>query len=45
MAAVRLAQSLARAFETGRPDLALFEPPTTLDWAAIGQIDDSDESQ
>ncbi len=42
MAAVRLAQSLARAFETGRPDLALFEPPTALDWAAIGQIDDAE---
>lgn len=44
LAAVRLAQSLARAFENGRPDLALFEPPTALDWGAIGLIED-EESQ
>lgn len=37
IAAVRLAQSLGRAFETGRPDLILFDPPGTLDWAALGR--------
>jgi len=40
VAAARLAQSLARAFETGRPDLALFDPPTAIEWAAAGHIDD-----
>ncbi|GMM62365.1 type II CRISPR-associated endonuclease Cas1 [Novosphingobium pituita] len=35
LAAVRLAQSLARAFETGRPALRLFAPPTPLEWAAL----------
>jgi len=35
LAAVRLAQSLARAFETGRPTLRLFAPPTPLEWAAL----------
>lgn len=41
MAAVRLAQSLARAFETGRPELALFEPPTAMEWAAAGRLDNT----
>jgi len=44
MAAVRLAQSLARSFETGRPELVLFDPPTAIEWAAIGRTDDSDEA-
>lgn len=35
LAAVRLAQSLARAFETGRPSLALFDPPSPAGWAAL----------
>lgn len=39
MAAARLAQSLARAFETGRAELALFHPPTAIEWAAAGQIE------
>jgi len=39
MAAVRLAQSLARAFETGRPTLALFSPPTPIEWAALARLD------
>jgi len=34
VAAQRLARSLARAFETGRPDLVLFDPPTPVEWAA-----------
>lgn len=37
-AAQKLAQALARAFETGRPDLALFEPPTAIEWAAAGRV-------
>ncbi len=40
VAAVRLAQSLARSFETGRPDLNLFTPPTADQWAAAGRIED-----
>src|SRR3546814_7755901 len=32
IASARLAQSLARAFETGRPSLALFAPPTPIEW-------------
>ncbi len=34
VAAQRLARSLVRAFETGRADLALFEPPSPVEWAA-----------
>lgn len=37
MAVVRLAQSLGRAFETGRAELVLFDPPSALDWAALGR--------
>lgn len=40
IAAVRLAQSLARAFESGRPSLALFDPPTADEWSALVQADD-----
>lgn len=40
MAAARLAQSLAKAFETGRPDLLLFDPPTAIEWGALGHLDD-----
>lgn len=42
VAAVRLAQSLARAFETGRPSLALFDPPALPDWQALARPDDLD---
>ena len=35
LAAVRLAQSLARAFESGRPNLTLFDPPQPLEWANL----------
>lgn len=38
VAAQRLAQSLARAFETGRPELALFDPPTAIEWAGAGRV-------
>ncbi len=37
VAAQRLAQSLARAFEIGRPELTLFEPLTPIEWAAAGR--------
>lgn len=37
MAAVRLAQSLARSFETGAAELAIFEPPTAMEWAALAR--------
>ncbi|SIS92876.1 type II CRISPR-associated endonuclease Cas1 [Phaeovulum vinaykumarii] len=40
MAAARLAQSVAKAFETGRPDLLLFDPPTAIEWGALGHLDD-----
>lgn len=42
IAATRLAQSLARAFETGRPDLILFDPPSALDWAALGRATEAE---
>ncbi len=38
MAAVRLAQSLVRAFETGRPSLQLFDPPTPIEWASLTRM-------
>lgn len=39
----RLAQSLARAFETGRPQLSLFDPPSSLEWATLGEADTESE--
>lgn len=45
IAAVRLAQSLARAFETGRPSLALFDPPAPMEWAALGRSEDESASE
>lgn len=35
----RLAQSLARAFENGRPQLCLFDPPSPIEWAAMGALE------
>lgn len=35
VAAQRLAQSLARSFEVNASDLALFVPPTPIEWAAL----------
>ena len=40
-AAVRLAQSLARAFETGRPSLQLFDPPAPIEWGMLAQVEDA----
>lgn len=37
IAAQRLAQSLARSFETTTSDLALFDPPTRAGWAALAR--------
>lgn len=45
VAAIRLAQSLARAFETGRPKLALFDPPIPIEWAALAHMDDGDSER
>jgi CRISP-associated protein Cas1 len=42
VAAQRLAQSVARAFETGRPELLLFDPPTAMEWAALARVDDDE---
>ena len=35
VAATRLAQSLARSFQTGVPELALSEPPTAIEWGTL----------
>jgi CRISP-associated protein Cas1 len=43
VAAQRLAQSLARSFETGAPALALFDPPSPIEWGGIGR-DSLDEA-
>jgi len=42
VAAQRLAQSLARSFETGTAELALFDPPTPMEWAALARPLDDD---
>jgi CRISP-associated protein Cas1 len=45
VAAQRLAQSLARSFETGVPNLALFDPPTPMEWAILARApDDNDDA-
>lgn len=36
VAAQRLAVSLAKSFESGKPALTLFTPPDPLAWAGIG---------
>lgn len=35
MAAAKLAQSLARSFEAGAPALALFDPPSPIEWGSL----------
>lgn len=45
VAAQRLAQSLARAFETGRPELTLFDPPSPIEWGAVGRATAADEPE
>ena len=42
VAAQRLAQSLARSFETGVPSLALFDPPTPMEWAMLARPQDDE---
>ncbi len=37
VAATRLAQSLARGFESGTAELALFDPPTAFEWSALAR--------
>ncbi len=39
MAATRLAQSLARVFESGRPTLQIFDPPTPAEWSSLAWPD------
>lgn len=39
VAAQRLARSLARSFETGGPELALFDPPSPMEWAVASAPD------
>lgn len=40
VAAGRLAQSLAQSFETSRPVLALFDPPSPIEWAALTRAEE-----
>jgi len=40
VAAARLAQSLAQCFEAGRPALALFDPPSPIEWAAAARAEE-----
>ncbi len=42
VAAQRIAQSLAQAFETGRPELALFDPPTPMEWSSVARLDEEE---
>lgn len=42
MAAQRLAQSLAESFETGRPALAVFDPPTPIEWTALTRAEEQE---
>lgn len=42
IAAVRLSQSLARAFESGRPTLMLFDPPLPDEWALLTRSETDD---
>ncbi len=42
VAAQRLAQSLARSFETNASELALFTPPSTAEWTALAAPLDDD---
>lgn len=39
VAAQRLARSLARSFEIGRPELALFDPPSPMEWEVASAPD------
>lgn len=41
VAAQRLAQSLAQSFETGRPALTLFDPPSPIEWAALTRAEET----
>jgi CRISPR-associated protein Cas1 len=43
VAAQRLAQSLARSFEMGTPHLALFDPPTPMEWAVLARPPEDDD--
>lgn len=45
VAAQRLARSLARSFEVGRPSLVLFDPPGHAEWAAAYALPRDDLSE
>lgn len=42
VAAQRLAGSLAKSFESGKPELSLFDPPDPLAWAGLGKAANAD---
>lgn len=42
VAAQRLAHSLAQSFETGQPALALFDPPSPIEWAALTRAEEQE---
>ena len=42
VAAQRLAQSLGQAFESGRPELALFDCPIPMEWASLATVSGED---
>lgn len=41
-AAIRLAQSLARSYETGQPALTLFTPPSPMEWGSLMRPESED---
>lgn len=45
VAAARFAQSLARSFEAGTPELSIFTPPTPIEWAALARPIDPFEDE
>lgn len=42
VAAQRITQSLAQAFETGRPELTLFDSPTPMEWASLARFEEEE---
>lgn len=42
VAAQRLAGSLAKSFESGKPELSLFDPPDPLEWLGLGKAANAD---
>lgn len=44
LSAGRMAQSLARAFQSGRPTLTIFDPPTPVEWTSLMRVVGDGES-